>query len=170
MKQYNFPGSSNFIKKPVRFPGQLPGYSAILGSDSDDVSGDIIFSEKDHNDREEGGDVQYNQIILDSATKQSSQVSCLNSTSSFWKLYHDFSSKWDYLWVSGFLKTSHFGQLSIMVNVCSPSHSSTCYSNINIHRHIWLISPSFIRQVQIPKYLFLVGLLPFFPLILLFAG
>ena len=62
----------------MRFPDQLAGYKAMLGSDSDDVSGDIIFSEKDHNDREEGGNVQYNQIISDSVTKQSSQVSFLN--------------------------------------------------------------------------------------------
>ncbi len=85
MKQYNFPGSSKFLKKPVRFPDQLASFKAILGSDSDDVSGDIIFSEKDLDNREEGGDVQYNQIISDPATKQSSQVSCLYSTDQIFK-------------------------------------------------------------------------------------
>ena len=69
----------------MRFPDQLAGNQAMLGSDSDDVSGDIIFSEKDHNEREEGGDVHYNQIISDPATKQSSQVSCLNSTDQIFK-------------------------------------------------------------------------------------
>lgn len=77
MKQYNFPGSSNFVKKPVRFPDQLSGYREILGSDSDDGSGDIIFSEKDHDYREE---VQYNQIPSDLVTKQSSTVSFLDFT------------------------------------------------------------------------------------------
>ena len=80
MKQYNFPGSSNFVKKPVRFPDQLPGYREILGSDSDDGSGDIIFSEKDHDDREE---VLYNQIPSDLVTKQSSTVSFLDFTPDF---------------------------------------------------------------------------------------
>ena len=75
LKQYNFPGSSNFVKKPVRFPDQLPGYKELLGADG---ARDIISSDKDLDDRE-GGDIQYNQIIpSDPVTKQSSPVSLIN--------------------------------------------------------------------------------------------
>ena len=61
----------------MRFPDQLSGYKEILGSDSDDGSGDIIFSDKDLDDHEE---VQYNQIPSDPVTKQSSTVSFLDFT------------------------------------------------------------------------------------------
>ena len=74
LKQYKFPGSSNFLKKPVRFPDQLPSYREMLGIDSEAGSRDVISGEKDYDDREGDGQVQYNPIPSDLLTRQS-QVS-----------------------------------------------------------------------------------------------
>ena len=71
------------MKKPVRFPDQLPGYKELLGADG---ARDIISSDKDLDDRE-GGDIQHNQIILsDPVTKQSSLVSLINFISDLSKV------------------------------------------------------------------------------------
>ena len=71
------------MKKPVRFPDQLPGYKEPLGADG---ARDIISSDKDLDDRE-GGDIQHNQIILsDPVTKQSSLVSLINFISDLSKV------------------------------------------------------------------------------------
>ena len=71
------------MKKPVRFPDQLPGYKELLGADG---ARDIISSDKDLDDRE-GGDIQHNQIILsDPVTKQSSLASLINFISDLSKV------------------------------------------------------------------------------------
>ena len=71
------------MKKPVRFPDQLPGYKELLGADG---TRDIISSDKDLDDRE-GGDIQYNQIIpSEPLTKQSSLVSLINFVSDLSKV------------------------------------------------------------------------------------
>ena len=71
------------MKKPVRFPDQLPVYKELLGADG---ARDIISSDNDLDDRE-GGDIQHNQIILsDPVTKQSSLVSLINFISDLSKV------------------------------------------------------------------------------------